>query len=129
MDNKLTDNEIIKDLEEYIKENEFEYLHSSTMGEYPLIRKALYLINRLQKEKEQLEKNKESLVISYANAVARNLTIKDEAYMEVEEKIEKIAWYHINQNGELVMGANSETDTPLYKAEDIYNLLKELVGE
>ena len=55
--------------------------------------------------------------------------VKAEAYKEFQEKLERTTWYRINQKGELVVGANSETDIPLYKAEDIYNLLKELVGE
>ena len=46
----MTDNDIIKALECYIKENEFEYFHSNTMCEYPLIRKALNLINRQKAE-------------------------------------------------------------------------------
>ena len=36
------------------------------------------------------------------------------------EAIERIDWYHINQNGELVSGANSQEHEPLYKAADIY---------
>ena len=55
--------------------------------------------------------------------------LKSEAYKKVEEKIHATTWYHINKNGELVMGANGETDIPLFKAEDIFNLLKELVGD
>lgn len=90
---------------------------------------SIKLNNDLQAEIKQLAKDKENLAISYASAVVRNLTIKDETYKEIEEKIDKITWYHINQNGELVIGANSETDIPLYKAEDVHSLLKELVGE
>ena len=55
----MTDNEIIKALECYIKENEFEYFHSNTMCEYPLIRKALGLINRQKAELERLERHTE----------------------------------------------------------------------
>lgn len=55
-DKKLTDEEIIKTLEDYIKENEFEYFHSNTVGEYPLIRKSLDLINRQKAENEMLKK-------------------------------------------------------------------------
>ena len=53
-DKKLTDEEIIKALEDYIKENEFEYFHSNMVGEYPLIRKSLDLINRQRAEIERL---------------------------------------------------------------------------
>lgn len=51
----MIDNETKKALEEYIKENEFEYFHSNTMGEYELIKGALKIINHLQEENEQLE--------------------------------------------------------------------------
>ena len=51
----LTDEEIIKALEDYIKENEFEYFHSNMMSEYPLIRKSLDLINRKMEEIERLK--------------------------------------------------------------------------
>ena len=39
------------------------------------------------------------------------------------EAVEDTDWYHINKNGELVHGANSEEDTPLFKADDIYRVL------
>lgn len=39
------------------------------------------------------------------------------------EAIEDTDWYHINRCGELVQGANSEEDTPLFKADDIYRVL------
>lgn len=54
---------------------------------------------------------------------------KAEAFKELTEMIYETTWYHINENGELVQGANSETDIPLYKAKDVHNLLKEMVGE
>ena len=57
-----TDNEIIKALECYIKENEFEYFHSNTMNEYPLIRKALGLINRQKAEIERLKESRDTIV-------------------------------------------------------------------
>lgn len=41
------------------------------------------------------------------------------------DKVEETTWYHINKNGELVMGANSETDIPLYKHSDITRVLSE----
>lgn len=87
-------------------------------------------INRLQAENERLEKeNKHYAELEQGCYVTGYKNIKAEAYKEVEEKIDRITWYHINKNGELVMGANSGTDIPLYKAEDVHNLLKELVGD
>lgn len=74
-DNKLKDNEIIKALEEYVKENEFEYFHSNTMGEYPLIRKALNLINRLQTQNKDLSET------------VHNLTIEKDALFDKSEEL------------------------------------------
>lgn len=42
------------------------------------------------------------------------------------EAIENTDWYHINQNGELVSGANSQEHEPLYRASDIYAALEEV---
>ena len=42
---------------------------------------------------------------------------------ETIEAMESLDWYHINKNGQLVHGANSKTDEPLYKAEDVYRVL------
>ena len=50
----MADNEFIKALEDYIKENEFEYFHSNMMSEYSLIKKSLNLINRQQAENDDL---------------------------------------------------------------------------
>ena len=40
------------------------------------------------------------------------------------DAIEDIDWYHINEKGKLVDGANSANNTPIYKAFDIYNAIK-----
>lgn len=53
-DKKYTNEEIVKALEDYIKENEFEYFHSNIMNEYPLIKKSLDIINRQKAEIEKL---------------------------------------------------------------------------
>ena len=42
------------------------------------------------------------------------------------DAMENVDWYHINKDGRLIHGANSEKDEPLYKAEDIYNVLEQL---
>lgn len=42
------------------------------------------------------------------------------------EAIENVEWYHINQNGELVSGANSQEHEPLYKAADVYAAIEEV---
>lgn len=46
---------------------------------------------------------------------------------EVIEAIEECDWYHIH-NGRLVHGANSKTDEPLYKCDDIFECLNKLSG-
>lgn len=40
------------------------------------------------------------------------------------EKIESTDWYHISESGNLEKGANSELDTPLFKADDIFTALE-----
>ena len=40
------------------------------------------------------------------------------------DAIEDIGWYHINAKGKLVEGANPANNTPIYKAFDIYNAIK-----
>ena len=42
------------------------------------------------------------------------------------DAIEEVDWYHVNPKGELVHGANSNEDVPLYKANDIYDTIKKL---
>lgn len=39
--------------------------------------------------------------------------------------IESIDWYHINQNGVMIHGANSDDHQPWYKADDIYKAIEE----
>ncbi len=79
----MTDNEIIQDLECYIKENEFEYFHSNTMNEYPLIRKALDLINRQKAEIERLQKENDQ----FADIGKMYSEIKTEAVKEFAERL------------------------------------------
>ena len=39
------------------------------------------------------------------------------------DAMENVDWYHINKDGQLVHGANSKEDEPLYKAKDVYAVL------
>lgn len=118
-DKKITDEEIIKALEDYIKENEFEYFHSNIMGEYPLIRKSLDLINRQKETIETLRKCVEQhhIIRKDSKSPLSLLTeeIRAEAYKKFAEKLKKEALsdrgYDILQQG------------------TIDNLLKEMVGE
>lgn len=43
------------------------------------------------------------------------------------DAIERTDWYHI-EGGELVHGASSEDDIPLYKADDVYKAINETPG-
>lgn len=113
-----------------------------------MTKKELKYVNSLKEENDRVK----NLLLCFVNAIKEVQTtediekiwlipclgekakkvraeIKAEAYKEVEEKLSETTWYRISQKGELVVGANSETDIPLYKAEDVYNLLKELIGE
>ena len=42
------------------------------------------------------------------------------------EAIEYVDWYHQNQHGEMVSGANSREHQAWYRAEDIYDVLERL---
>ncbi len=49
-------------------------------------------------------------------------------YIDAEKLIEKVegtTWYHIGLQGNLIKGARSDIDTPLYKADDIYKAITE----
>lgn len=127
----MTDNEIIKALEEYVKENEFEYFHSNTMGEYPLIRKALDLINRLQDEIEKLEKETQNKERAYNDEfclrkewqtkcqelLKDKQTIKSEAYKEFAERLKEKSFETIRNYG---------LTKDVVEVCDIDDLLKEL---
>lgn len=40
------------------------------------------------------------------------------------DTIDEVTWYHLNKNGEMVIGANSNEHQAWYKADDIYKALK-----
>ena len=51
----------------------------------------------------------------------------EKEYVEREvliDRVEEIDWYHIGSQGDLARGACSDGDTPLYKADDIYEALE-----
>lgn len=43
---------------------------------------------------------------------------------KLTDTIENTDWYHVGTNGKLWHGANSETDTPLFKAYDVFDALE-----
>lgn len=43
------------------------------------------------------------------------------------DAIESLTWYHVNNKGKLVEGANSDM-VALYKAEDIYRIIESMEG-
>lgn len=146
-DKKLTDEEIIKALEDYIKENEFEYFHSNMVGEYPLIRKSLDLINRQKAEIERL-KECPKCVYEYDGEVTEYCVqgpcsnfktveqIKAEAYKEFTEKAKKEflnLQYNAKTNRKTIKieEVKEQMDRLLHTVaiETVDNLLKEMVGE
>lgn len=137
----MTDEKNIKALEDYIKENEFEYFHSNMMGEYPLIKKSLDIINcqkaeiealyqinaKSEKEIYELRKellSKENLEESFKKSV------KDfDKRLEKTVKLERAAAYkkfaeRLKENATTKFDWNEYIDI-----EEIDNLLKEMVGE
>lgn len=94
-DKKYTDEEVVKALEDYIKENEFEYFHSNMMGEYPLIRKSIDLIKRQKAELSALYKimNKQDEEISELNKKVASRENLEESFLktttEFDKKLEK----------------------------------------
>ena len=87
----MTNEENIKALEDYIKENEFEYFHSNMMGEYQLIKKSLDIMNRKKAEIEALKQGQivvpdpDEEVVTITGAVllpdGTPLLFDDESYM------------------------------------------------
>ena len=141
----MTGNEIIKDLEDYIKENEFEYFHSNIMGEYSLIRKSLDFINLQESEIERLQKEVNLVSIQFqdiqerqeesqaeierlkGSTIVNNIMesqrikreAKSEAYKEFAERLkEKAQIADCFDSYNMVVGTHF-----------IDNLLKEMVGE
>lgn len=113
---KFTDKEIIKALEDYIKENKFEYFHSNMMGEYPLIRKSLDFINC---QKAFIESQNE--LISKLALAGKNA--KAEAYKEFANQIK------IHKRRMRGFDLCYEFWDYAVSVEDIDNILKTMVGE
>lgn len=148
-DKKYTDEEIIKALEDYIKENEFEYFHSNMMGEYPLIRKSLDIINRQKAEIDRLRTKIETRTqekLALGRIYTQKLkTAKAEAYKEFAEKIKreiKEAYDSnievLNEHFEKHRGCFNDTFVGIIEGKNnallglsdfIDNLLKEMVGD
>lgn len=54
-------------------------------------------------------------------------TASNKAVANLADDIEGLTWYRVS-NGQLTEGANSKTDTPLYKACDIERILEKYRG-
>ena len=76
----------------------------------------------LQLKIDELRANNKAIMQTIAG-------VREEAVKEFAKKIEDTPWYHINSEGKLMVGANGESDVPLYKAEDILKITKEMVGD
>lgn len=144
----MTDEKNIKALKDYIKENEFEYFHSNMMGEYPLIKKSLDIINRqkaeiealyqinAKSEKEIYELRKELLSKENLEESFRK-SVKDfDKRLEKTVKLERTAAYKrfANKLKEKCgiftrLGNNWIEEAIAVRVSDIDKILKEMVGE
>lgn len=130
----MTDEKNIKALEDYIKENEFEYFHSNMMNEYPLIRKSLDLINHQKAEIENLQNVISNQQIEISAKIEKQ--IKSEAYKEFTEKL-KEEFLNLQYNAKTdrknvkIEELKEQMDWLLHTVaiETVENLLKEMVGE
>lgn len=133
LDNKLTDNEIVKALEYCSRQGiTSECERCKVKGcRSELIKLALDLINRLQAENEELKTENQILSQQRFNIFERieySDKLKAEAYKECIEKVKEIDLYQFieeyYQNAELRYEVRRD-----WFDEHINNLLKELVGE
>lgn len=116
----MTDEKNIKALEDYIKENEFEYFHSNMMNEYPLIKKSLDIINR---QKSEIERLKGSTIV---NNIMESQRIKREAKAEAYKEFADMVKKNIK---EVWNYDNGTCSCVLVLTKDIDKILKEIVGE
>lgn len=144
----MTDEKNIKALKDYIKENEFEYFHSNMMGEYPLIKKSLDIINRQKAEIEALyqinaKSEKEIYELRKELLSKENLeesfkkSVKDfDKRLEKTVKLEHAAAYKkfADKLGEKCgiftrLGDNWIEEAMAVRVSDIDKILKEMLGE
>lgn len=144
----MTDEKNIKALEDYIKENEFEYFHSNMLGEYPLIKKSLDIINRQKAEIEALyqinaKSEKEIYELRKELLSKENLeesfkkSVKDfDKRLEKTVKLERAAAYKrfANKLKEKCgiftrLGNNWIEEAIAVRVSDIDKILKEMLGE
>lgn len=144
----MTDEKNIKALKDYIKENEFEYFHSNMLGEYPLIKKSLDIINRQKAEIEALyqinaKSEKEIYELRKELLSKENLeesfkkSVKDfDKRLEKTVKLERAAAYKkfADKLGEKCgiftrLGDNWIEEAMAIRVSDIDKILKEMLGE
>ena len=132
MPDKLTDSKIVKALSNMTYGGHYcaKCKYDNGKGEdrcglkgCKIARYALDLINRLQAENERLNKDKENLAYSFANAVGQKMTAKAEAYTECIEKAKEEIYHQPHSRSLETSGERAR----IIKIFD--NLLKELVGE
>lgn len=130
-DKKLTDEEIIKALEDYIKENEFEYFHSNMMGEYPLIRKSLDLIKRQKSEIERLKSANDEKFRQWDMLAEKTKTHYANLYNEAKDKLKAEAYKEFAERlkQSTVMAVMGNKIYAVATSKGVDNLLKEMVGE
>ena len=67
--------------------------------------------------------NEKWLIDANAKLIEKHFTKRLIDGYALVDVIEDTDWYHVNEKGELVDGANSAHNTPLYKASDIYQAI------
>jgi hypothetical protein len=85
-------------------------------------------INELQLKNAELQLKIDELRANNKAIMQTIAGVREEVAKEFAKKIEDTTWYSINSEGELVVGANGGSDVPLYKADDILEIAKEMVG-
>lgn len=122
-DKKFTDEEIIETLEDYIKENEFEYFHSNMVGEYPLIRKSLDLINRQKAEIERLKSANAEKFRQWDMLAEKSKQHYADLYNEAKDILKSEAYK------EFAKFLIDKASKGLIHVSDLPNFVKEMVGE
>ena len=113
----MTDNEIIKALENEVKSTEYVDSDYCDGVDLTLIKSAIDLINCQQVEIERLRKEVNLVSIQFQDLQERTDKIKVEAYKEFAERL-KEEWF------------NDDYDSPDVDFDEfVDNLLKEMVGE
>ena len=124
----MTDNEIIKALEEHSEKGWFDFIHSCSWECITnTLNSVVDLINRQKAEIERLQNKVEELAEVLSNSVRiRYAEVKAEAIKEFAERL---------KDYQDIEGYDAFLDKDIYSShikieiDELYNLVKEMVGE